>query len=734
MRDRQRLKPMVCVAMVALAACLAQPAFPQVARLCPQPQHMAVRRGGTPLDPRKGCVVQVISPQAPPVVCAAERLRMHLQKLSDRPRADQGAATIAIGAIADWKKADAKPAPPQEVLDDAAKLSPDGYVLDIQDGHAWIVGKDARGAAYGVETLIQLTRAAKPVPALQIRDWPDTAWRLSYVAGGGKLTEGLKKLIDRAFHYKLNMLVFENGELYHLDKPENVAGVREVFGYCRRLGIEPIPELQSFGWSQFVLPIDPVCVEATPWEDRRFRFGPDGVAVPHTAKTPREVVISNPGLEEGEGNRFAGWRQDDVGKTLFAAQREPGNRCLRIARTTPGMSRLHQTVPCEPRTDYALEVDMRTQAGKGYEAYFEAYGGSRFIKAHKHIRTTTGWQRRRLVFHSGESSRLTIYLRIQDGVGQAWFDNVACTPVPPPPMVNVVRAEHLPVVVKSADGKRTFAEGTDYDVLPGELRFPFKRDTKPWRIRRKPGGSIKPGHEVLVSYHWAKPEAITYCPSEPRTHAIMKEAVQRTIRLLKPRFVHIGHDEPRIINVDARCRRRGLKAHELFADDIKRIHGYAREADPGVRLMMWADALRVRDGKVQIAWHSKEVCALDEATRGIPKDIIMCRWIYSSSSKPVSTQINGLHELTAPLLDAGYDVTVSPWYDLVNTYCWAQAVRRLRAKSSKCRGLFLTTWSSRWQALPLCADLMWTLSSPHFAAAEPGTLKQQLEEAMRPFQ
>ena len=87
------------------------------------------------------------------------------------------------------------------------------------------------------------------------------------------------------------------------------------------------------------------------------------------------------------------------------------------------------------------------------------------------------------------------------------------------------------------------------------------------------------------------------------------------------------------------------------------------------------------------------------------------------------------------MIAANVSVTVSPWYDLVNTYCWAQAVRRLRAKSGKCHGLFLTTWSNRWQALPLCADLMWTLSSPTFSdVGVPGKLRALLEEAYRGFQ
>ena len=675
-----------------------------LASLCPQPQHLEITADAEPLDLSAGCRLNVLSTDAEPLANAVDRLRSELKSLRNVEPTDQAAVTIRIGAAAEWQEQ----SPDDALLNGLPDLPEEGYLLDVSANGVSVIGRDVRGAVYGTETLIQLLRAHPRVPALQIRDYPDTAMRISYVGGGHKLTDRVRRIARLAVHYKLNMLVVEDNLYYHLDDPEVARNLAEVFDHFRSMGIEPVPELQSFGWGHSILGVDAQCVEAVPWRDRPFKFGPGGLAEPVGPKASI-LEIANPGFEQAEGHNLAGWQQDDVRQTVFSDDRDGAGQCLRISRETPGMSRAYQSVSCLPNRDYVLEADMKTRAGEDLAAYFEVYAGPRQLARLSSVSTTTDWQTRRLGFGSGDNTSLTVYLRIQQGTGTAWFDNVSCKSIPTTPMINVVRTGEQPILVKDTKNPQVrFKEGVDYEIIPGDLRFPFVAEARPWQIRLNPAGGIEPGGEVLITYHWAPPGSITYCPSDPRTLAIMKRAIQQTIRLLKPRFMHIGHDEPRIVNVDARCRGRGLAAHELFADDVRRIHGYAKQADPNVRLMMWADALKVRDdGSVQIAWRSAERTTLQEAARDIPKDIVMCTWEYGSEDADV------LHRWMTTRTAAGYQVTGSPWYKSLNTFMWGKAIRRLRAEApGRCLGMFLTTWEDRWNALPLSADLMWTLSSP----------------------
>ncbi len=681
--------------------------------LCPQPKNVSVDPGGAPADLSRGARIVFLADAHEWAANAAERLRFEIDKLP-KPAVSAGPmVAITIGVPADWRKAGKHGVFAEPALA-AVAAEPESYALRAGGGEVSVCACDLRGAVNALETLIQLLRAGPKLPALAIDDRPDTTLRVSYVGGGGELDDRTKRIIDRAIRYKLNTLVFENSAYYHLDDESTLARVKAVFDYCRARGIEPVPELQSFGWSQYVLPIDPMCVEAVRWSKRVFRFGEDSVAVPFQEGAGTPLPLRNGGLDEARGNAFTGWEQDVVGREIFADPDGKGGKCARITCTTSQQRRLWQKVPCAPDAFYLVEADVKTEArGADFSAYFEVYGGDALLAALPHIARTGDWKRYRLRVKNGANTELTIYLRIQQGTGTAWFDNVSCTVAPPTPMVNVIATPDAPIEVTSLDGTVVFAEGVDYDVIPGELRFeggdsaPFPLTNKPWQIRRRQSGKIAGGARVLVSYDWAEPGDITYCPSEPRTHALMEKAITETIRALKPRWIHLGHDEPRVINRDSRCRKRNLKAYEIFLEDVIRMREYVRNADPACRMMIWADTLRTTpDGNVQIAWHTKETCRLQDITRKLPKDIVLCVWEYEGR------EYQPIHDSMAVLIREGFDVTGSPWYGFVNAYRWAQAARALRKHGERCQGIFLTTWDDRWDALPLSADLMWNLPEP----------------------
>ncbi len=716
----------------AIAGVAANAAADDMPMLCPQPQEAKLLSGAKPLDLSRGASFKVASGVRKPVQLAVERLKLAVGKVANRQQVATAPAEIVVGCLEDLGKGQFRDAVPKDLIEQAAKLPAEGYLIRASGLSAFVVGKDVRGTVYGVETLIQLVRKGPEVPATEIRDFPDMAIRPTYCAGGNRLDDRIRSIVRLCVHYKLNMIVFENAEFYQLDNPEARKGLQEVFKYCEDMGIEPIPELQSFGWAQYVLPIDPLCVEAVPIGDRHFQFGKDDAAEPFYRET-KDLTVLNAGLDQAEGNQIVGWEQEDVGTTIFSEVSERGGRCLKIKRDMPGVSRVSQRIKCEPDTCYELQVDMKTELGKNLYAYFEVYGvptldRKREFIHYPHVTGTTVWERRSLKFNTGPSREIVIYLRIQEGTGTAWFDNVTIKSARELPMVNVVETPDQPIVVTSMDKKTTYQRGADYEVEAGELRYPYPDDLKPWRLIRKKDGAIAPGQEILVSYEWAEPGDITYCPSEPRTQAIMKKALADTIKVFKPRYIHIGHDEPRVMNRDSRCRSRGMEAHELYVEDINKMYQYVKEADPGCRVMIWADAFRVNEeGAVRVAWYSEEKCLLKDAVKDMPRDIVMCPWRYTE------TDIDLLYRDLASLAEEGFDVTGAPWYDFKNAAAWGRAVERFRAKSEKCLAIFLTTWDDHWEALPLTADIMWTLSKPGIKG-EGAELDRKLRERYDGFE
>jgi hypothetical protein len=79
----------------------------------------------------------------------------------------------------------------------------------------------------------------------------------------------------------------------------------------------------------------------------------------------------------------------------------------------------------------------------------------------------------------------------------------------------------------------------------------------------------------------------SYCPSNPESYRILFDLVDEVVDLLKPRRVHIGHDEWRAGAFCPRCR--GKDTGELYAQDVLKIQRHLEEK--GIETWMWGDHL-----------------------------------------------------------------------------------------------------------------------------------------------
>src|SRR5262245_34461541 len=77
----------------------------------------------------------------------------------------------------------------------------------------------------------------------------------------------------------------------------------------------------------------------------------------------------------------------------------------------------------------------------------------------------------------------------------------------------------------------------------------------------------------------------SYCPSHPASYQILFEVMDEYLELLKPRRVHIGHDEWRAGAFCARCR--GRDTGELYAEDVLKIARHLEEKS--VETWLWGD-------------------------------------------------------------------------------------------------------------------------------------------------
>jgi hypothetical protein len=89
--------------------------------------------------------------------------------------------------------------------------------------------------------------------------------------------------------------------------------------------------------------------------------------------------------------------------------------------------------------------------------------------------------------------------------------------------------------------------------------------------------------EVAEDPDMAWPDS--YCPSNPLSYQILFDVMDEYLELLKPRRVHIGHDEWRAGAFCPRCR--GKDTGELYAEDVLKISRHL--AEKGVETWMWGD-------------------------------------------------------------------------------------------------------------------------------------------------
>jgi hypothetical protein len=126
-----------------------------------------------------------------------------------------------------------------------------------------------------------------------------------------------------------------------------------------------------------------------------------------------------------------------------------------------------------------------------------------------------------------------------------------------------------------------------------------------------------------------------YCPVNPKSYALTFEVYDEFIEVLKPRSVHIGHDELFLpVDVSKQCSDEDIGA--LFGVDVNKIHNYL--ASRGIKTQLWGDMLlqSVRGAglekrKAPDGWTYNSPGGLtpEQVERLIPKDCLIYNWFWS---------------------------------------------------------------------------------------------------------
>ena len=175
------------------------------------------------------------------------------------PGADDSDWKVAVGRLNEFGFSIAA-GPTALSLRRSNNLARNGYELLIDRGGIQISGNDAAGVHAAISTLRQILREhGRQLPCLSIRDWPDFERRGVMLDVSRGRVPNLKTLLQLAEHladFKVNelQLYFEH-TFAHRDFRSawqswgaiTPSEIRKLSAHCRRLGIDLVPNQNSFG-------------------------------------------------------------------------------------------------------------------------------------------------------------------------------------------------------------------------------------------------------------------------------------------------------------------------------------------------------------------------------------------------------------------------------------------------------------------------------------------------------
>jgi hypothetical protein len=262
---------------------------------------------------------------------------------------------------------------------------------------------------------------------------------------------------------------------------------------------------------------------------------------------------------------------------------------------------------------------------------------------------------------------------------------------------NVLDLPNSHITVKDAAKGQTYRRDVDFEVKKGVLRYGYDARNEPWTIRRLSSGGIHADQLVEIEYGYVQPDSESTCPYEPKTREIATRAVRQAMELVKPRFIHLTHDEIRVLGHDPRCRAVGSSNAKLLADNVVYFRDVVKQINSSCTLMIWADT-------VDRLQHAGGLQTQD-AINLLPKDVVLCHWWY----------LDGWEEWMRANMEHStrrdYSSVGTVWYQRQNAAEWLKVLGEKHRWEGKAIGIILAPWpdapGDAWPNLQLVGSQAW---------------------------
>ncbi len=521
-------------------------------------------------------------------------------------------------------------------------------------------------------------------------------WLFGWNLRQDKQLDEIEPVLATAAEHGLNGAVV-SAQLDTLCKktPEYFERLDKLQDACKRHHLEFIPAVYSIGYGGWALSHNPNLAAGIAVKDAPFVV--DGNVA--TLVPDPSVKIANGGFEDYKGNKLAEYNfHDKPGTVSFVDTmvKHSGSAALRIEKfgSDPhGHGRVMQEVAVKPRRCYRLSLWIKTENLKPVSAFrIQVLAGNRTLAPQAFaLPATTDWRKITMVFNSLEFDKIRLYAGVWRGAsGRFWLDDWSLEEVGP---LNVLHRPGTPVTVRSADGKTTYTQGSDYAPLVDPRYSPTRVNRVAPALKLLPETRIEDGQSLRVSWYHSQVvhrSQITVCMAEPELYEIMDHEAALLAQHVNPRRVLLNMDEIRMGGTCAACRGRNMG--ELLGECISKQVAILRKHMPNVQIYIWSDMLDPHHNA-----HGDYYLVEGDFTGSwnhVPKDLKVAVW--GREPRPKSLRF---------FAEQGFETLVACYYDtdnLDNVKSWL----KLTDRTPSVRGLMYTPWQRKYSLLGPFGDLL----------------------------
>ncbi|RLD76996.1 MAG: hypothetical protein DRJ07_15380, partial [Bacteroidetes bacterium] len=168
------------------------------------------------------------------------------------------------------------------------------YLIEIKKNKISVKAKTRQGLFYGLSTLLQVFEQNIKIPAGIITDSPAFSVRsVIQIKTRTVLSSDFKDYINQLADLRYNVVYLPTDAYFHLDKPERLKEITDVFDYCKSHFIEPVPYFETFGAGTLTRTQDPCLDEGIFHEKEIWKVSAKGLIeldVPRILDCPNTTI------------------------------------------------------------------------------------------------------------------------------------------------------------------------------------------------------------------------------------------------------------------------------------------------------------------------------------------------------------------------------------------------------------------------------------------------------------